>query len=174
MQRCSALLYVVFFFQAEDGIRDVAVTGVQTCALPISSRHLYLILSIVDLDRAAYGVHRRLGQGPRDILWKVSVGSDSHTNNAVRNLGNSNLGLAGRQLGAILEALLKYLDALYFAEVVPALSKQTHACYTAEQQPRCQASNQRSHVHPRCVRRQAIARKTQTLSPLPSAALWHP
>src|SRR2546429_5382923 len=28
-----------FFFQAEDGIRDVAVTGVQTCALPIY-RHL--------------------------------------------------------------------------------------------------------------------------------------
>src|SRR2546422_5195519 len=26
-----------FFFQAEDGIRDVAVTGVQTCALPIYS-----------------------------------------------------------------------------------------------------------------------------------------
>src|SRR2546429_660061 len=26
---------VHFFFQAEDGIRDVAVTGVQTCALPI-------------------------------------------------------------------------------------------------------------------------------------------
>src|SRR2546429_2409604 len=28
---------VFFFFQAEDGIRDVAVTGVQTCALPIGS-----------------------------------------------------------------------------------------------------------------------------------------
>src|SRR2546422_3411909 len=27
-----------FFFQAEDGIRDVAVTGVQTCALPISPK----------------------------------------------------------------------------------------------------------------------------------------
>src|SRR5436190_24325419 len=27
-----------FFFQAEDGIRDHCVTGVQTCALPISSR----------------------------------------------------------------------------------------------------------------------------------------
>src|SRR5687768_15313701 len=26
----------IFVFQAEDGIRDVAVTGVQTCALPIS------------------------------------------------------------------------------------------------------------------------------------------
>src|SRR3990172_6949352 len=30
------ILYIYFFFfQAEDGIRDVAVTGVQTCALPI-------------------------------------------------------------------------------------------------------------------------------------------
>src|SRR5206468_7261083 len=28
--------FVVFFFQAEDGIRDLIVTGVQTCALPIS------------------------------------------------------------------------------------------------------------------------------------------
>src|SRR5207249_8030092 len=28
--------YVFFFFQAEDGIRDRNVTGVQTCALPIS------------------------------------------------------------------------------------------------------------------------------------------
>src|SRR5882762_5913422 len=27
-----------FFFQAEDGIRDSSVTGVQTCALPISPR----------------------------------------------------------------------------------------------------------------------------------------
>src|SRR3712207_9403192 len=27
---------LVFFFQAEDGIRDIGVTGVQTCALPIS------------------------------------------------------------------------------------------------------------------------------------------
>src|SRR2546422_9349251 len=26
-----------FFFQAEDGIRDVAVTGVQTCALPLTT-----------------------------------------------------------------------------------------------------------------------------------------
>src|SRR2546427_2180141 len=35
----SALFFfagVFFFFQAEDGIRDLTVTGVQTCALPIS------------------------------------------------------------------------------------------------------------------------------------------
>src|SRR5947209_20625478 len=29
------LLVILFFFQAEDGIRDIGVTGVQTCALPI-------------------------------------------------------------------------------------------------------------------------------------------
>src|SRR2546422_6619985 len=33
------IVHVFFFFQAEDGIRDVAVTGVQTCALPISAPH---------------------------------------------------------------------------------------------------------------------------------------
>src|SRR5262249_56057828 len=31
----GVVLLVVFFFQAEDGIRDWSVTGVQTCALPI-------------------------------------------------------------------------------------------------------------------------------------------
>src|SRR5699024_12183744 len=36
---CHTLLYwkLLFFFQAEDGIRDRNVTGVQTCALPISA-----------------------------------------------------------------------------------------------------------------------------------------
>src|SRR2546430_4624049 len=35
---CAECVYacVFFFFQAEDGIRDLTVTGVQTCALPIS------------------------------------------------------------------------------------------------------------------------------------------
>src|SRR5205807_3633346 len=31
-----AIVVLIFFFQAEDGIRDYKVTGVQTCALPIS------------------------------------------------------------------------------------------------------------------------------------------
>src|SRR3989475_11852196 len=35
MANCTLCLF--FFFQAEDGIRDLTVTGVQTCALPISS-----------------------------------------------------------------------------------------------------------------------------------------
>src|SRR2546430_6899874 len=34
----GSLLLFFFFFQAEDGIRDLTVTGVQTCALPIYPR----------------------------------------------------------------------------------------------------------------------------------------
>src|SRR3989440_2289305 len=33
--------FFFFFFQAEDGIRDLIVTGVQTCALPISFSKIY-------------------------------------------------------------------------------------------------------------------------------------
>src|SRR5258708_1251470 len=47
---CSVCLVVfVFFFQAEDGIRDDLVTGVQTCALPISSKK-ELLEQITDLE----------------------------------------------------------------------------------------------------------------------------
>src|SRR5207249_7024188 len=37
MTRCMIVCVYFFFFQAEDGIRDRNVTGVQTCALPIST-----------------------------------------------------------------------------------------------------------------------------------------
>src|SRR5690606_40813813 len=43
----------VFFFQAEDGIRDFHVTGVQTCALPISrlrQHRYYNVLGILVLQ----------------------------------------------------------------------------------------------------------------------------
>src|SRR5205085_4747256 len=40
-----------FFFQAEDGIRDLTVTGVQTCALPISA--VWLALADPFPDRAS-------------------------------------------------------------------------------------------------------------------------
>src|SRR5689334_24779408 len=40
LRGCRGRLWIVsfFFFQAEDGIRDGTVTGVQTCALPILAR----------------------------------------------------------------------------------------------------------------------------------------
>src|SRR5690606_40676479 len=58
---CNGLAAIcVFFFQAEDGIRDFHVTGVQTCALPISRRVELLaggprVPRVVDLDGGALG-----------------------------------------------------------------------------------------------------------------------
>src|SRR5207249_7138996 len=52
-----------FFFQAEDGIRDRNVTGVQTCALPISERGLTVGVSL----------HRNLFCGPADPNRETSL-----------------------------------------------------------------------------------------------------
>src|SRR3712207_8223337 len=41
---------MIFFFQAEDGIRDIGVTGVQTCALPISGVKVAVVDSGIDAD----------------------------------------------------------------------------------------------------------------------------
>ena len=45
-----------FFFQAEDGIRDWSVTGVQTCALPISSDEERALAEITPDDRTEFSV----------------------------------------------------------------------------------------------------------------------
>src|SRR4051794_39997264 len=52
-------MFLVFFFQAEDGIRDGRVTGVQTCALPIShSSHRLARRGQVDPVARAGAAHR--------------------------------------------------------------------------------------------------------------------
>src|SRR2546429_4815614 len=59
---------VFFFFQAEDGIRDVAVTGVQTCALPISETHGHIPGAVADAprnEREQRVGHRLLEAGDR-------------------------------------------------------------------------------------------------------------
>src|SRR5438105_8687325 len=50
---CSTMcvFYSFFFFQAEDGIRDPLVTGVQTCALPISGGESEVLEEEVALHR---------------------------------------------------------------------------------------------------------------------------
>src|SRR3989441_1155549 len=55
-----ALVFCFFFFQAEDGIRDKLVTGVQTCALPISSI-LLLDLKLLSLAFQQLGGERPVG-----------------------------------------------------------------------------------------------------------------
>ena len=56
---CVVVVFVLFlcflfFFQAEDGIRDSPVTGVQTCALPISERQAALSLRMYQQGNLLY------------------------------------------------------------------------------------------------------------------------
>src|SRR2546429_6525845 len=53
-----------FFFQAEDGIRDVAVTGVQTCALPIFNAEMDGRLAQADVWCADNNFYPELGAVP--------------------------------------------------------------------------------------------------------------
>src|SRR5205809_8107096 len=68
---------MVLVFQAEDGIRYVAVTGVQTCALPISIEVGRGTVADVELAARGVGVlaprHR---DGPADVLLRVELGGD--------------------------------------------------------------------------------------------------
>src|SRR5688500_19952698 len=85
------LLRLIFFFQAEDGIRDYKVTGVQTCALPICKtldshqqllEHDLRVLENLKLDDVPEGDYelialplklrseeRRVGKGRRAHCW---------------------------------------------------------------------------------------------------------
>src|SRR5438309_7686162 len=84
----AAIVVFLFFFQAEDGIRDGTVTGVQTCALPISHRrvgddarvqpgipdvedpgHRGPAPGAPDLDRVDRSEERRVGKECRSRWW---------------------------------------------------------------------------------------------------------
>src|SRR3712207_7123775 len=60
----------VFFFQAEDGKRDIGVTGVQTCALPIFSEDDLRLARGIDVSEDGRGLFRysdgRLTLEPRE------------------------------------------------------------------------------------------------------------
>ena len=55
--------FFFFFFQAEDGIRDTSVTGVQTCALPISA-HYGIYIGATPRGPAAEGDHESASRTP--------------------------------------------------------------------------------------------------------------
>src|SRR5437762_12801090 len=67
-----------FFFQAEDGIRDTSVTGVQTCALPIS---LNLSLKVGQLNQTVV-----VSAAPPEVQTSSSTISATVDSNTVREL----------------------------------------------------------------------------------------
>ena len=59
-----------FFFQTKDGIRDTSVTGVQTCALPISPHHPAWVPVAVDTQLA--------GDAPAEALGLADAALEVH------------------------------------------------------------------------------------------------
>src|SRR5205807_3171434 len=57
-----------FFFQAEDGIRDYKVTGVQTCALPIFTRSIFCLIPTTALFVSLTALLRSLTAAVAAIL----------------------------------------------------------------------------------------------------------
>src|SRR2546422_7068683 len=93
-----------FFFQAEDGIRDVAVTGVQTCALPISQALLvdtdFLIATArehVGAEALSQTVERLAQRGARVLLVELWPEQSEQRVSAVEAGGRRSGG--GRQEG---------------------------------------------------------------------------
>src|SRR5437879_11665908 len=92
----DAFFCVVFFFQAEDGIRDTSVTGVQTCALPISEDLARIRLAHKD-DKAAlpYLAEALTGDAKREDLWFVQA-------QAAERLKDSSLAIRSLEQGLAL------------------------------------------------------------------------
>src|SRR5947207_7859305 len=75
----------VFFFQAEDGIRDHCVTGVQTCALPIyggnmnkNERSLRSMVENLPLDQALEYIVSELGTYMTTIQTALELLDKAH------------------------------------------------------------------------------------------------
>src|SRR5690606_23677572 len=82
--------YYFFFFQAEDGIRDFHVTGVQTCALPILHQLAIVIRSLLALRafiRTYAGsttIHERVRNGTQ--IHVLQLAAHRHTTSQTRDL----------------------------------------------------------------------------------------
>src|SRR5574340_1411272 len=79
------LLFFFFFFQAEDGIRDLLVTGVQTCALPISRGCSRAAAPVCGFSRSTTARSVSLSWGAREVgspcEWR---GGARHCSRAIR------------------------------------------------------------------------------------------
>src|SRR5256886_9110554 len=74
----SRLQLVFFFFQAEDGIRDLTVTGVQTCALPISDARARSIVPAIARECARRAAKPGTPRRDRDQERRASCALSAH------------------------------------------------------------------------------------------------
>src|SRR5438132_11291021 len=91
-----SFVFLFFFFQAEDGIRDHCVTGVQTCALPISRARS----PAVGLNSASFNLARVIGPALSGFMI-AALGSGIRARSEERRVGKECGGrrAAGRRKG---------------------------------------------------------------------------
>src|SRR6266487_792546 len=128
------VFFIFFFFQAEDGIRDGRVTGVQTCALPIS-----LVDEVLDVEPtgnrvdllSVYGIARevaalfdgelvpldptepaRAGDEPVDVRVEDSEGCPRYIGRLFRDvaIGESPIWLKARLRAAGVRSISNVVD----------------------------------------------------------------
>src|SRR5256885_9679160 len=87
--RVSSVVLLLFFFQAEDGIRDYKVTGVQTCALPIfwNNGNLAIVANVGPLGEPLTRTTYQNGTGRKPLqlfshsdqvgLWQSSIANNA-------------------------------------------------------------------------------------------------
>src|SRR5690349_2600727 len=123
----SLSVFFFFFFQAEDGIRDLYVTGVQTCALPIfrtdpeAERHRGLTYFLVPLDTEGVtvrGVDRLDGdEGFAEVFFEDAFVPDANVLGGVDQgwgvamaTTSSERGLTLRSPGRFMAAATRLVD----------------------------------------------------------------
>src|SRR5437773_12555970 len=86
------MIFLFFFFQAEDGIRDRDVTGVQTCALPI--------LPMIDKVRKVYDVFDKmhLADVADEIKNQVKRSNKHKTHRSEERRVGKSVDLGGRRI----------------------------------------------------------------------------
>src|SRR2546425_537784 len=77
-----------FFFQAEDGIRDKLVTGVQTCALPILSPQVERTVSRGRYEQDEFRLIEQV-LSPGDVVLEVGAGLGLVSAYCAKRLGSS-------------------------------------------------------------------------------------
>src|SRR5690349_22649401 len=81
----SCWCFFFFFFQAEDGIRDLYVTGVQTCALPIFTAKVVASGPVWTFSSAPSEASRAAGPPARS--WAVRAARPGRSRSEERRVG---------------------------------------------------------------------------------------
>src|SRR5688500_15022892 len=101
----SPMILAVFFFQAEDGIRDYKVTGVQTCALPILLEGSAGGQGLVVVNLYPFRETLASGASFEQTIEMVDIGGPAMVRAAAKNFGGVGVVVDPGDYAEVLSAL---------------------------------------------------------------------